>query len=495
MATGTLGNRRNRMARMRGNEALQYAPRENDHRDEKNEYQADPRERAEHTAAEFFRDLETRDQNLANEIRSISGLTRMEDKDAAVFRPEWKDRDTPVSDWERTAHFRNGHEPSWMREGDRDSARGIAESFRKATGDLDFDEARTASHNLTETLMAPVSEQARILQDAPGFVREGPGGALQRDPGLDAMMKPFQEDLEQRTAWIQGTIERGLVNRNDGQVQYGMEQARVLQEDFKNIGQGGGELNLLDPSLRAEYETRCEDRGRAMMENFHQFRERETEGVHEHGRPSAREMLAEIDRTEWERNSGSSPEGCLGNDLKKFGERNLPGDMKFMEEFMDREAASAGSQDRMNTTGWGGDQEMTIWDLRAGDGAERRETEHRGAAAEPEPSLTYREPLGQRAEQAGEAVNGAAHRDRAEERREERRDEHREGYSDDERPETRTLWDLRAERQEREALEPQERDPQEGWNQAQAQARDTVQLKTWNTNKNTNRKRTRPSGR
>ena len=342
-------------------------------------YEDNPQERMERAANNFFKDLEAKEPALSNEIKSISGLTRMDEKDTLTFRSRWKDQDAPVTEWERTAHLRNGYEPSWMRQGDRETAGSISESFRKATAEMDFNEAREASRNLAGTLMSPVDEQAKTVRDAPGFLREGRDGEILSDRSLDAMMKPFQEDLTERATWIQGTVERGLVTKNESQVQYGMEQMRLLQEDFKTIQEGGTDLHFHDPALKAEYKTRCAERGREMLERFHEFREQQSPEAYRSGRPSCEEMLTETDRAEWDRKDtgavpGTKP-GSLEHDLWNFGEENLLGDMKLLERHMEREAAAGKHREEEIRETWGGAQEMTLWDLRS-EQARQKGNEH-----------------------------------------------------------------------------------------------------------------------
>ena len=335
---------------------------------EKTGYENNAEERMENAATDFFKDLEAREPTLSNEIKSISGLTRMDEKDALTFRPGWKDQDAPVTEWERTAHLRSGYQPSWMRREDRATAGDISESFQKATAEMDLNEAREASRNLAGTLMSPVDEQTRTLRDAPGFVREGPGGEVRNDRSLDAMMKPFQEDLAERTTWVKGVVERGLVTKSEAQVQNGMEQMRLLQEDFKTIRDGGTDLHFHDTARQAEYEARSAERGQEIMERFHEFRERQSPEAYRNGRPSCEEMLAEVDRAERDRKEtdavpGTKP-GSLEHDLWNFGDENLPGDMKLLERHIEREAAEGRPREETGET-WGGAQEMTLWDLRA----------------------------------------------------------------------------------------------------------------------------------
>ena len=417
-----------------------------EHRAEATDYEDDPHVRMEKAAGDFFKDLETRDKGLSGEIRNINGLTRMNDEDSAAFRPDWKDKKDPVTDWERTAHFRNGHETAWMAHGDRDAAREISASFQKATESMDFDEARQASHQLTKTLMAPVSEQARILQDAPGFVREGPGGEMQRDPGLDAMMKPFQKDLEERTAWIEGTIERGLATKNDVQVQDGLEQMRLLQDDFKTIRDGGDDLHLHNQGLRTEYENHREERGNDLLERFHTFRTEHAPGIYEKGVPSCEDMLSELDWSKWDRKGEKEN---LKEHLELFAGENLPGDMKLLEKHIERQAASGGAAVENHWKGWGGDQEMTIWDLKAQERGEAKTLDHQDPAKEQteSPALQAGPAETGKAEtgnaEAGNAEAGNAETGNAEA-----------GKAAEPQPE-KTVWDLRAEQAEREAMENQ----------------------------------------
>ena len=170
-------------------------------------------------ATTYLQCLENKDPALLDDLHAFTGNRRLSDKKALELRPDWVAQDTPITDWDRTAHFRNGDLPNWMKPGTEQAAMHMTDSFQEATDHMTPDERRQTAHQLSTLLTGPVTDQITAAERMNTF------------PVTD----DYYDKQNDRMEAIQRNITEALTN-NDLRMFYGgLEHMRGIQEEMNSL--------------------------------------------------------------------------------------------------------------------------------------------------------------------------------------------------------------------------------------------------------------------
>ena len=87
-------------------------------------------------AENFFKEIGSLHPRVQEALFHTQSEPYLDDQSAKDLRADWKPKDNPITDWERTAHFRNGHAPPWLEADKTEAAASITESFNRSMGHL-----------------------------------------------------------------------------------------------------------------------------------------------------------------------------------------------------------------------------------------------------------------------------------------------------------------------------------------------------------------------
>ena len=85
-------------------------------------------------ATDFFTQLQGENPALCEDFHDVVTNPKLENHKALEFRPDWIPKDDSITDWDRTAHFRNGYLPDWIKqETAEQAATDITQAFHEAS--------------------------------------------------------------------------------------------------------------------------------------------------------------------------------------------------------------------------------------------------------------------------------------------------------------------------------------------------------------------------
>ena len=175
-------------------------------------------------AENFFKEI----GSLHPKVQEAMFHTRTEpylnDEKAQDLRADWKPKDNPITDWERTAHFRNGHAPPWLETDKTEAAESITESFNRSMGHLEYTDAKQGGYQLAEILAHPTENQLE---------------ALASEPSIRDLSGETDVHNHERMEFIKQQMGEGFAVNDTKTVQGAMDQLGYVQH----------QLNQIDPLL------------------------------------------------------------------------------------------------------------------------------------------------------------------------------------------------------------------------------------------------------
>ena len=174
-------------------------------------------------AEDFLQTLHALDPELDTALLNIHENRHMSDQQAREAREQrapWEWHNTPITDWDKTAHFRNDNVPPWMQGDQTENAICITESFHQSMQDLTIQESQAAAHQVADLLTMPINEQLN---------------ALRGDQKLNALLTDTDPDLDNWTRQVKDNLAEGLTLNDDHQVQSAIMEMNAIQNNFNKL--------------------------------------------------------------------------------------------------------------------------------------------------------------------------------------------------------------------------------------------------------------------
>ena len=168
------------------------------------------------------------------------------EKAALELRANWMPKNAPITEWDRTEHFRNEDIPSWMTreqgsetEGSITASLHMNESFKGATAHLHEDDKRHTAEQLTALLTGGVKDQLAAAQDIEQF-------PVAED------FHPSQGYTMQAAEW---NLTEGLTQSDHTKVHKALEYIREVQEGLNFLDAAAENPELYRPVPARTYRT------------------------------------------------------------------------------------------------------------------------------------------------------------------------------------------------------------------------------------------------
>ena len=177
-------------------------------------------ERLKKGAENFLREIASIHPKLEQALFRTQSEPHLDDTKARQHRAEWRDKDGAITDWDRTAHYRNGEPLPWTQRDPTEAAYSVNECFQRTMGHLHPEEAQKAAQDLASVITRPVEFQLE---------------ALANDPSIRSLAGEVEPHTQERIALIQAQISEGLTTNDDLTIREALQDLGNLQHQISEI--------------------------------------------------------------------------------------------------------------------------------------------------------------------------------------------------------------------------------------------------------------------
>ena len=191
-------------------------------------------------ATNFLTELQDQNPGLYDDLHDVVTNSRLENQKVLELRPDWISKDAPITDWDRTAHFRNGHLPDWIKpEKAEQAAVDITHAFNEASDHMTQDERRQSAEQLTELLARPTNYQTQAA------------AALEHIPVTDE----FHDTMKDWVDLTKTKLVEGLSTNDTGLVYNAVYNMGSIQREVELLDKHLEHINVLNEQWSTKQST------------------------------------------------------------------------------------------------------------------------------------------------------------------------------------------------------------------------------------------------